>query len=148
DPSSSVHDPELGRRIDWGIDLFSGYEHKTMPARRRFAWLMKELRPDRYQWLVINGYTRLPYMLALAIARMRGIRTALRIDSVLFNAGGWWRRRMKRLVLALLSRCFHRFFATGSLARDYLTHFGIEPARIALFPYVIDTTRFVDEAQK
>jgi len=142
DASSSVHDPELGRRVDWGFDLFSGYAHKTLPASGRLGWLWNELRAERYDWLVINGYTTLPYLAALAIARLRGIRTALRIDSVLFNAGGWRRQAMKRMVMAVLSAGFERFFATGTLAREYLLHFGIEPGRISLFPYCVDAENF------
>ena len=148
DASSLVHDPELGRKVDWGMDLFSGYEHKTLPASGRLGWLWNELRPERYDWLVINGYTALPYLAALTIARLRGIRTALRIDSVLFNAAGWRRQAMKRVVMAVLSGWFDRFFATGTLAREYLVHFGVEPGRISLFPYVVDTERFVLEAEK
>ena len=148
DASSSVHDPELGRKVDWGIDLFAGYDHKTLPASGRLRWLWNELRPERYDWLVINGYTTLPYLAAAAIARLRGIRTALRIDSVLFNAAGWRRQARKRIVMAVLSTCFDRFFATGTLAREYLVYFGIAPARISLFPYVVDVERFFDEAEK
>ena len=148
DASSSTHDPELGRKVDWGFDLFSGYENKTLPKSGRLGWLWNELRAERHDWLVINGYTTLPYLAALAIARLRGIRTALRIDSVLFNAGGWRRQAMKRIVIAVLSSCFERFFATGTLAREYLLHFGIAPARIALFPYVVDVERFALETKK
>jgi len=148
DASSLVHDPELGRKVDWGFDLYSGYEHKTFPASGRLCWLWNELRPERYHWLVINGYTTLPYLAALAIARLRGIRTALRIDSVLFNAAGWRRQAMKRVVMAMLARWFDRFFATGTLALEYLVHFGVEPGRISLFPYVVDTERFSIEARK
>ncbi len=146
DASSLVHDPELGRKVDWGFDLFSGYEHKTLPASGRLGWLWDELRPERYDWIVINGYTTLPYLVALAIARLRGIRTALRIDSVLFNATGWRRQATKRVVMTVLARWFDRFFATGTLALEYLVHFGVEPGRISLFPYVVDTEWFSNEA--
>lgn len=146
DASTSTRDPELGRKIDWGFDLLSGYEYKTLPASGRLGWLWTELRRERYDWLVINGYTTPPYLAALAIARLRGIRTALRIDSVLFNAGGWRRHAMKRMVIAVLSGWFDRFFATGTLAREYLLHFGVESARISLFPYGVDVERFAREA--
>lgn len=142
DADSSVHDPELGRRVDWGMNLLAGYRHKVLPRQRRLAWLRRELRRDRYDWLVINGYTTWPYLAALAVARARGIRTALRIDSVLFNAAEWRRRAMKRAVMSGLSRAFDRFFATGSLSREYLAHFGIPPKRISLFPYGVDADTF------
>lgn len=143
----SVYDPELGRRVAWGIDLFAGYDHKTLPRRGRLRWLWEELRRERYDWLIINGYTAWPYLAALAIARMRGIRTGLRMDSVLYNAGRG-RRFVKRVVIAVLSRLHDRFFATGSLARDYLLHFGVEASRIALFPYTVDTAYFASQTSR
>jgi glycosyltransferase involved in cell wall biosynthesis len=145
-PGSLVNDPELGRKVDWGFDLYAGYAHKPVPIRARIPWLWRELRPGRYDWLVINGYTALPYLAAVLIARARGIRTGLRIDSVLFNATGWRRRAMKRMVMGLLSRLFDRFFATGTMTQEYLTHFGIVPARISRFPYAVDVERFRRES--
>jgi len=145
--ASTFEDAELGRRIDWGIDLYSGYEHASVPARGKLNWFRDELRPDSYGWLVINGYTAPPYLMAFAVARLRGIRTALRIDSVLFNAAGFRRRGTKRLVMAALARSFDKFLATGTLAREYLLHFGVSPERIAQFPYVVDAERFAGEAK-
>jgi glycosyltransferase involved in cell wall biosynthesis len=142
DPSSSVYDPELRRTVSWGVNLLGGYEHKTLPERGRLRWLWSELRRERYDWLIINGYTTWPYLCALAIARLRGIRTGLRIDSVLFNATGTGRRLMKRLIIVGLRRLFHRFFATGTLARDYLRHFGVDSTQLAWFPYNVDTAYF------
>lgn len=146
DPGSQVNDPELGRKVDWGFDLYAGYAHKVVPLQARLRWLWGELRPGRYDWLVINGYTALPYLAALLIARARGIRTGLRIDSVLFNATGWRRGAMKRTVMWVLARLFDRFFATGTLTREYLEHFGIAPGRISLFPYAVDVERFRRES--
>jgi glycosyltransferase involved in cell wall biosynthesis len=138
DASSAMYDWELDRDVAWGDELFSGYDHKRPPPGGEIRWLWNELRRERYDWLIINGYATLPYLAALAIARMRGIKTALRIDSVLYNAAGWRRQVMKRTVLAMLSGFFERFFAAGSLAREYLLHFGIAPERISLFPYCVD----------
>lgn len=148
DESSSAYDPELGRTIAWGIDLFAGYEHKVLPRRGRLRWLWNELRPERYDWLIINGYTAWPYLAALGIARIRGIRTGLRIDSVLYNAVGWRRQLAKRAIMIALSRLHDRFFATGTLARKYLIHFGVPLDRIALFPYAVDTAYFSAEASR
>jgi glycosyltransferase involved in cell wall biosynthesis len=147
DPAGT-YDPELGRKVAWGIDLLSGYSHKLVPSNARFRWLAHELRRERYDWLIINGYTTWPYLAALAIARVRGIKTGLRIDSVLFNASGWRRQAMKRGVIGGLSSLYDRFFATGSLAREYLLRFGVEPARMALFPYTVDTKFFSAEAAR
>lgn len=143
---AAVFDPELGRTIDWGIDLLGGYEHKHIPATGRIGWLWKELECSRYDCLIVNGYSRVVYLAATVIAATRGIRTGLRIDSVLFNNTSRWRRLLKRAAYMFLFRLYDRFFATGTLARDYLMHFGVAPRRISLFPYTVDTQYFANQA--
>jgi glycosyltransferase involved in cell wall biosynthesis len=146
DGSTTVNDAELGRRVDWGIDLLSGYPHKSVPPSGWLRWLSAELRAESYDWLIVDGYRSVRQLAALAIANLHGIRTALRIDSVLFNAGGWYRKAMKGTVTTALAHAFDRFLVTGSLAREYLLHFGVAPERIALFPYCIDAEWFAREA--
>ena len=139
--NAQVVDRELVRAPDWGGDLMHGYQHKTLPADGWLSWLSAELRGGRYDWIVINGYTTLPYLAALALASRRGIRTALRIDSVMFNAGGRLRRARKRVVLRVLDRLFDRFLAVGTLTREYLAHFGIRDSKVGSFPYLVDVPR-------
>ena len=143
-----VFDPELGRAVDWGIDLLSGYEYSRIPPTYWLRWLWSELVRERYDCLIINGYSRAPYAAALAIARLRGIRVALRIDSVLFNVSTMARRAYKRVANLVLLRLYDHFFATGSLAKEYLTHYGVEPRRISLFPYTVDTEYFAERARQ
>jgi glycosyltransferase involved in cell wall biosynthesis len=140
--SSEVFDPELGRTVGWGIDLLGGYDYKKLPASGWVRWLWGELRPAQYDCIIINGYSRAPYLVALAIAKLRGIRVALRIDSVMFNNSAKIKRAYKRAAYAVLLSLYDKFFATGTLAREYLLHFGVEPRRIALFPYTVDTEYF------
>ncbi len=140
--SSEVFDPELGRAVSWGIDLLGGYDYKKLPASGWVKWLWGELSPARYDCLIINGYTRAPYLMALAIAKLRGIKVALRIDSVLFSSPAPVKRAYKRVAYAVLLRLYDLFLATGTLAREYLLHFGAAPRRIALFPYTVDTEYF------
>lgn len=144
--SSQVFDPELGRTVDWGIDLLSGYNYQKLPTSRWVPWLWNELSPGQYDCLIINGYSRGPYLVALAIAKLRGIRVALRIDSVLFNISTVGKRAYKRLTNAVLLRLYDQFFATGTLATEYLTHYGVESRRISLFPYTVDTEYFRSRA--
>jgi hypothetical protein len=85
-PAAPVFDPELGREVAWGIDLLAGYPHDLVPTHRRVRWLARELRRERCDLLVANGYTRRHYLAAAMLARRAGIATALRLDSVLWSA--------------------------------------------------------------
>jgi glycosyltransferase involved in cell wall biosynthesis len=141
EPSDSVFDPELARDVSWGIDLYGGYPHVAVPASDRLGWLTAELERRRLDLLIINGYTRLPYLAGLLAARRNGIATALRLDSV--DAGSGPRRLAKRLLFASFLRpAFDLFLATGTLTLLYLKFLGIPAERTGLFPYAIDVEAF------
>jgi glycosyltransferase involved in cell wall biosynthesis len=134
-----VYDAELGRSVSWGFDLLGGYDHASCPDA---AALKRELDRVRYDLVIINGYTRRPYVLAAALARGRGIPVALRIDSALFESPPP-RALAKRVLFELvLKRMYRLFFGVGSLTFDYLRFFGVPKERMALFPYAVDVEAF------
>lgn len=134
-----VYDPELGRTVSWGIDLLGGYEHASCPDA---GSLRRELRRERYDLVLVNGYTRRLYVLAAALARGSGTPVALRLDSALFETPPP-RVAAKRLLFDLyLKRMYRLFFGVGSLTLDYLRFFGVPEERMALFPYAVDVDSF------
>lgn len=137
DADGPVEDPELGRAVDWGIDLVSGYRSATVPPRHRARWLADRFRQARPRLVVINGYTRRVYLDVLRAARQAGVRTALRIDSAQFP-GDPPPSRPRRILVAALERRFVRFLATGRVANEFLLACGVAPGRIGRFPYAVD----------
>ncbi|HVT18466.1 MAG TPA: glycosyltransferase [Thermoanaerobaculia bacterium] len=141
-PAEPVFDPELGRTVAWGIDLLGGYPSTVVPSRGRARWFARELRRERCDLLIANGYTRPDYLVAAALARRAGIATALRLDSVPWN-GSAARRRVKRLLFSvLLLRLYDLFLGVGSLTLDYLDACGVPAERRGLFPYAVDIDHF------
>jgi glycosyltransferase involved in cell wall biosynthesis len=142
---AQVFDPELGRSVDWGFDLLAGYEHRFLPAESAGDWLETQLARGGFDLVIINGYTRRPYLEGLRAARRAQVPTGLRIDSVAFADRGGLK---KRLVFGLFLRpAFDLFFATGSLTRSYLRSYGVPAERIALFPYAVDVASFARGAE-
>jgi glycosyltransferase involved in cell wall biosynthesis len=139
-----IFDPELGRAVSWGIDLLGGYPHAAAPAHGRARWLAHELREERCDLLIVNGYARTDYLLAATLARRAGVKTALRLDSVLWDGSGPARRpRARRLLFsALLLRLFDLFLAVGSFTLEYLAACGVPAHRRGLFPYAVDVESF------
>jgi glycosyltransferase involved in cell wall biosynthesis len=142
DDKGQVFDTELGQKISWGIDLMSGYNYKSVPYRGWGRWLWRELTRENYDCLVINGYSRMQYLVAAVFARIRSVKPVLRIDSVLFNDTVPARRLAKTIVYPLLFRLYDHFFATGTLTREYLKYYGVKPKDVSLFPYAIDVDHF------
>jgi len=108
--------------------------------------LWRELRASRYDCLIINGYSKTVYLMALFAARLRGVRAALRIDSVLLGGEPLLKTLAKRIVYGVLFPLFSQFFATSSLTVEYLRRFGVAANRIALFPYTVDTEYFASRS--
>jgi glycosyltransferase involved in cell wall biosynthesis len=145
DPGGLAPDPELGRDVDWGFDRLAGYRWRPVPTRTELAALAAapDTRPDL---VMVNGWTRRSYLSTARTARRLGLRTALRIDRVLFPdepAPGAFRRL---LVGGLLARRFDRFLTTGSLGHAFLVAAGVPAARIGRFPYAVDHEAFTRAA--
>lgn len=145
DVGAAAHDPELGREVSWGFDLLAGYPHRILPDRRRAAWLAEILERERFDLLIVNGYTQRPYLLGLLAARRAGTATALRLDSTPPFPGEARPPRdlAKRLLYStVLASAFDLFLGVGSLTLDFLRGAGIAPERTGLFPYAIDVEHF------
>lgn len=145
DPGGLAPDPELGRAVDWGFDRLAGYRWRPAPSRSELAALAAApaTRPDL---VIVNGWTRRRYLSTARAARRLGLRTALRIDRVLFPgepAPGALRRL---LVGGLLARRFDRFLTTGSLGHAFLVGAGVPADRIGRFPYAVDHEAFARAA--
>ncbi|HYO15541.1 MAG TPA: glycosyltransferase [Thermoanaerobaculia bacterium] len=142
DMAEPVLDPELGRKISWGIDLLGGYPWEVCPPGDRARWLAERLRPERCDLLIVNGYTRRIYLLAAILAKRAGVATALRLDSVLWD-GSPARNLAKRLLFATWMRgMYDLFFGVGSLTIDYLRAFGVREEHMAVFSYAVDVDDF------
>jgi glycosyltransferase involved in cell wall biosynthesis len=142
DVAEPVLDPELGRKVSWGIDLLGGYPHEVLPSQGRARWLVERLRPEWCDLLIVNGYTRRVYLLAAALAKRAGVATALRLDSVLWD-GSPARDLVKRALFATgMKGMYDLFLGVGSQTLDYLRAFGVPEERTGLFPYAVDVDDF------
>jgi len=137
-----VFDPELGQEVSWGFDLLAGYPHAVVPARGRGRWLARAISRESCDLLIVNGYTQWVYLLAAALARRAGVPTALRLDSVLWDADAGPGRGKPLLFSLLLLRLFDLFLGVGTLTLDYLAACGVPPERRGLFPYAVDVEHF------
>lgn len=147
DVAEPVFDPELGKPVTWGIDLLGGYPHEVCPLENADAWLAERLTSERCDLLIANGYTQPLYRLGARIAKRAGIATALRLDSVLWDAS-WSRNLAKRILFATyMKRTYDLFLGVGSLTLDYLRAFGVPRERTGLFPYAVDVESFAERSR-
>lgn len=139
DVAEPVFDPELGKPVYWGIDLLGGYPHEVCPQDGAKDWLAERLRCDL---VIANGYTQPLYRLGTRLAKESGVKTALRLDSVLWD-GSLLKNLAKRMLFATyMKKSYDLFLGVGSLTLAYLKAFGVPAERTGLFPYAVDVETF------
>ena len=137
-----VFDAELAREISWGIDLLAGYPYAVLPTRKRVSWLVHELRRQRYDLLVINGYSDPALLTGAVAAKLASVPVALRLDTPSFRVERSAKLRLRRVLYAMFRRVYDHFLPVGRSAAEFLARVGVKPEQMSLFPYTVDLEYF------
>jgi glycosyltransferase involved in cell wall biosynthesis len=149
----SSFDPGFGRQIAYDIPLTDGYDHSFLstgnveyPGRWSVPWrpLLCLLSPQRWDAVVVQGYSTLAAWATCLVAQARGIPYLMRGETQLLTdqARPAWRRRLKRLVLGPLLRRAGACLAIGSDNARFYASYGVARERIVVAPYSVDTEFF------
>lgn len=148
-PGAEEQGREFGVAFAWDIPMLDGY-HWTLlpnvartPSLTRFGGcdtpqLYQELRRDRFDAVIVNGWVVKSCVQALVACRLRGIPCIVRGEANGLRPRASWKRAMHRVLLAQYSR----FLAIGTRNRDYYLDSGVDPSRIYDTPYCVDNERF------
>lgn len=153
-----TRDPGFGQLVQWDVPLLEGYEHEFVPnlawrpGLEHFDGLINPSMGARIAaWkpdvVVIHGYARLPQLLALAYANLRGTPVLLRGESNLLPKRSRSVRIAKSLAGPVLRRLLFGAVAIGSHNRDYYRHYGLPDDRIWFAPYAVDNDFFARDAE-
>ncbi len=155
----SYLDPCFGRTIAWDVPLTGGYRHEILPALGRrnplSFWrpfnygLAKRLSRANFDVLWVHGYNRWFHWLAMAWAKIRGLKVLVRDEATLISASRHGLKRLvKRLFFSILRTVGDGFLAIGTLNAEYYQSYGIAPDRIFRVPYAVDNRFFHEKAQQ
>jgi glycosyltransferase involved in cell wall biosynthesis len=136
------YDPELGRVVSWGMQLWEGYPYSVLPRRRQAAWLLHELRRQSYDMVVVNGYHERGLITAAFAGKVAHSSLALRLDTPSFRSERRAKRAVRRGFYAGLRLTFDHFLPVGLSAADFLARMGIPRGEMSLFPYTVDLDHF------
>lgn len=154
----SYLDPCFGKMIAWDIPLTGGYRHEILPALGRrdhlSFWrpfnygLARRLRRENFDVLWVHGYNRWFHWLAMAWAKIRGLKVLVRDEATLISASRHKLKRLaKRLFFMMLRNLVDGFLAIGTLNAQYYRFYGVAPERIFAVPYAVDNGFFQDKAR-
>jgi glycosyltransferase involved in cell wall biosynthesis len=105
---------------------------------------------ERFDVVVIAGWSLMATQLAIVWCRVRGVPYLLVSDNTLREPRRRWVRVVKRLVLPRIVPQAAGHLVAGSLAREHQLAYGARPASIITFPNTIDVDAMgaaVDEAR-
>lgn len=106
------------------------------------------LERERFDVLVIGGWSLLATQLAIVWARLRDVPYLLISENHFRERRPMWVRALKRLVLPRIVRPAAGFLVTGSLAAEHQVAYGADPAKVTIFPNTVDVQAFERRADE
>ncbi|MEP7244805.1 MAG: glycosyltransferase family 4 protein [Gammaproteobacteria bacterium] len=146
-------DPGFNQVVAWDIDLLAGYKsvfvagnHERTP---RGFWslvcpqLWSEIRSDRYDVVLLHGYSYAATVIAFLAARTKNIPILMRSETHLGLRRNEFKRFVRDSALRIAYRFVDGFLAIGSNNRDYYRALGVPSHKIFDVPYAVDNDRFI-----
>jgi len=150
-------DPGFGQKLKWDIPLLEGYSYKFLPNLfgDRLTWkglinpaIIKEIRQNRYNAVIIHGWAYPTSLLALAVAQLCRSPVFFRAEtnSLWYNRRGI-KRRLQFSVLKQILRTAAGFLTVGTLNKAFYQEVGIHPSKLFCAPYAVDNDFFLNQAK-
>jgi glycosyltransferase involved in cell wall biosynthesis len=155
EPTAAQQGAGFGVPFQWDTPLVEGYRCRILRAARpresvqsdRFWGLdvpeigaaLEESRPDV---VLIPGWHSVTLVRALWACRRARIPTLYRGDTHLGHRPTGWRAAVWGVRTRRLLRLFDGHLSVGTRAREYLTHFGVDPRRVFDAPHAVDNELF------
>ncbi len=151
--TKGYHDPGFDLRLRWDIPLLKGYPYSFLPAlgatdKRTFFkpytyGIVKQLKADNIDILLLPGYGHQAYLRAIIAAKFLGIKILLFGDSHLLSLKRSWIKRVcKTLVYPFFLQAIDAFLAVGSWNKMYYRYYGVSDEKIFLMPFAVDNEYF------
>ena len=133
------------RPIQWGVPLLEGFQSKLLDGP---IDLIKILTKNRFDAIIVYGYSNLLNLLAIFICRALGIPLIFRGTATLLDRRNRAKEAVKAMILKGLFKLFDAFLVGGSYNRDYFHNYGVEKRKMFLVPFTVDVQWFATEAEK
>ena len=124
-----------------------GWAPKVRTRRNTFVYevnpeIVSILRRQRYDLLIIGGYSVFAQQMAIAYARATRTPYVLHSESHARKERGGAKQLLKRALLPQVIGAAAGGLAVGTLARQYLESYGLPTERIRILPNTIDVAAY------
>lgn len=153
-------DKEFDHNVAWDVPLLEGYDHRFLEnygsdsrsgsfLSYRCKDFISALKSDRFDALLIPGYSPIFYLQSISAARTLNIPVIMRgeiTDDALPR--GVFKRTLRTIALKWLYQRMGAFGAVGSPARRHLRRLGVPDECVHWSPYCVDDELFEREYRK
>ena len=149
----------FGVAFDWDVPLLDGYRHRFLtnvakhPDVGTFAGcdtpeLAAIISQGGFDAVIVHGWSTRSYWQAIRACWRTKTPVLVRGDSTLNMARpSWWRLVKTPIFRAFIPR-FDGYLIVGSRSREYLLHYGADPARCFAAPHAVDNQFFAQAASR
>ncbi len=151
-------DAGFGKLLKWDRPLLEGYNYKFLRNLRHrdavngFSSLInpaivKELRDNHYDALVVNGHNHVTYLLAMVAAKLLRIPVLMRCETHLaLNRSALKQVMRKPLMMFLYRHVCSACLPIGSLNEQFYRAHGVTSEKLFRVPYTVDNEFFQQAA--
>tara|TARA_A100001015_G_scaffold320202_1_gene445749 strand:- start:813 stop:1931 length:1119 start_codon:yes stop_codon:yes gene_type:complete len=148
--SSKIKDKGFNKKFNWDIDLLNGYNYFFSKKENNnvdhwsvsFQNLENLLNKNKYNAILIFGWSNILYLKALFIAKKLKIKTILRVETNLHSKNSIFKRIIKFFFLKFIFSHIDFFLTIGKLNRQFYKSFNIDNSRLFNAPYFVDNKFF------
>lgn len=149
-------DPGFGVKLKWDIPLLEGYRYKFLanlsPKPASNFWgqvnpvIIKELSKNRYDAILIHGYTTLSAWFAFLGAWLTSIPIIFRGETDLSTPRSFLKRITKKAILVPLFRKISAFLYSYKGNAEYYKHYKVSENKLFFCPCAVDNSFWQSQA--
>jgi glycosyltransferase involved in cell wall biosynthesis len=149
----------FGVAFDWDVPLLDGYRSRFLtnvarsPAVDRFRGcntpeIGRIIEAGNFNAFIVHGWSTFSYWQAMSACWRTRTPVLVRGDSTLTTPRSWWRAAIKVPIYRWFIPRFDGYLVVGRRAREYVLHYGADPARCFDAPHCVDNTFFASRSDE
>ncbi len=158
--SREYDDVGFGKRLKWDTPLLEGYRHVFLDNLRSRSEvngflslinpaIVRELRVNRYDAVLIHGHSHATDLLAMASAKIFQVPILMRCETHLDLKRSKLKRSARRVLMNVLyGKVCAGCLPIGSLNRAFYQAHGVSDEKLFTVPYAVDNSFFIQAADR
>lgn len=147
---SKYIDKEFKKKINWNINLTSGYKHffskKNSHATDNFFLSFKNLKKNlfekKYDGILLLGWNNVLYIKSFILAKIYKTPIILRVETNNKKKINFFKKTFKNLILKIFFKYINYFLFIGKYNKEFFLELGVDKNNLFPAPYSVDNSFF------